>query len=274
MKKLVLLGTLMAILLFNLSGQAKDMSLAEMNETEINLFLKEIKTLPFIQRLEKVSEKAIGTTYFLGPLGEGENSPHDKNPLIDLKRVDCVTFCEQSIALAMSNDYPTLIKNLQKIRYKNGDIRIEKRNHYFMADWAINNSWLIRDITSEIGGKMARPLTRTISHEKFFANSIYKGIISEEPDRNLTISYIPKSSLINVEKSLQSGDIGVFIQDMEGIFASHTGLMIRKSNGELVFRNATSRPPKKVVDMPYPELVNYLKSAPKNMGMAFLRIKP
>lgn len=245
--------------------------LYQMSKEEINDFLKSISNKPFIERLEIVSEKTKTTPYFLGPLGEGSDNPYDKHPLIDLSRVDCVTFVEQTLAFAMSNNYDEAFNKLQKIRYKSGDIRIEKRNHYFMADWVANNSWFVHNVTKEVGGDLAIPLTRTISHEKFFANPVYKGIKSQEPDRTMTINYIPKDKLALVENNLHSGDIATFIINLDGIFVSHVGFIIKDKNGNTFFRNAKSFEQKQVLDVPYNELVEYLKNNKKNMGMAFIR---
>lgn len=248
--------------------------LQEMSEKEINQFLASLKGKPFVQRLEAVTAQAKGTPYFLGPLGEGPQAAFDKKPLIDLKRVDCVTFCEQSLALALSPNYQQAFATLQKIRYKQGEISMETRNHYFMADWVPHNSWLVKDITPQLPGHQF--LTRTISHTKFFANQNFKGIKVREPDRTLKQAYVPEDKLEKVLPQLKSGDIGVLIMDMEGIFAAHTGLMFKKADGQWIFRNATSIGPKQVTDTPFAELVTSLKNSKRLIGMAFVRpqVKP
>lgn len=245
--------------------------LYKMSKQDINKLLKNISQKTFVEKMEIISESAKGTPYFLGPLGEGSKSIYDNHPLIDLSRVDCVTFVEQTLALSLSADYDTAFNNLQKIRYKDSDIKIEKRNHYFMADWAINNQWLVDDVSKEVGKDLTKPLTRTISHEKFFASSVYKGIKAQEADRTLTINYIPKDKLTLIENNLQSGDIAAFVIDLPNIFVSHTGLIIKDKNGKTFFRNATSIGPKQVTDLPYDQLVEYLKNSKKNMGLVFLR---
>lgn len=244
-------------------------SLSAMSNPELDTWLATLQKQSLTQRIAQVSEKALGTPYFLGPLGEGPGAPYDAKPLIDLKRVDCVTFCEQTLALALAKNSGEALQILQKIRYKQGKIAMEYRNHYFMADWVPNNRWLVKDITATLPG--AQPLTRTISHRTLFANQGFKDIHVQEPDRTLTVHYIPDTALDKVLPQLKSGDIGVFIQDMPGIFASHTGFMIQNAQGKMVFRNATSIGPKQVTDLPWPELVAYLKQSKRVIGMAFVR---
>lgn len=247
--------------------------LARMNRSEIDAWLPGLRRLPLNQRMAAVSARALDTPYFLGPLGEGPEGTFDKKPMIDLTRVDCVTFCEQTLALSLSNSYAQAYETLQRIRYKGGQKAAERlmetRNHYFMADWVPNNAWLVSDITAGLPGH--QPLTRTISHQQLFASQNFTGIHVRQPDRTLTIQYVPDTALAGIEKHLQSGDIGVLIQNHPGIFAAHTGMMYRLADGRWVFRNATSIGPKKVVDTPWPELIAALQKSERLIGMAFVR---
>ncbi|HEY9841213.1 MAG: N-acetylmuramoyl-L-alanine amidase-like domain-containing protein [Candidatus Sericytochromatia bacterium] len=247
--------------------------LFQMSPAEIDKWLPSLKAMSLPQRMQAVSARAIDTPYFLGPLGEGPNAPFDKKPLMDLSRVDCVTFCEQTLALSMSSSYKQAYEVLQKIRYKGGqkpsERLMETRNHYFMADWVPNNRWLVSDVTPSLPGH--QPLTRTISHKQLFASQNFTGIQVREPDRNVTIQYIPDTKLQGLEKQLKSGDIGVLIQDHPGIFAAHTGMMFKLTDGRWVFRNATSLEPKKVVDTPWPTLIEALQKSKRLIGMTFVR---
>lgn len=245
--------------------------LYKMTPADVDSWLKQLQKQPFQERLRRISERAKGTPYLLGPLGEGPKGVYDKDPLIDLTKVDCVTFCEQTLALALSKTYQEAFQTLQRIRYKSGKISMQTRNHHTMTDWVPNNAWLLTDVTRQVGGTWALPLTRVISHQNLFKQQNFVGIKGVEPDRKVTIAYIPKAKLRQIAAKLQTGDVGVFIIDLPGIFASHTGLMIRDSKGQLVFRNATSIGPKQVTDLPFTELVSYLESKPKMMGMCFIR---
>lgn len=248
---------------------ATDRPLAAMSPDEVNAFLATLQGKSLTERIEAVSARALGTPYFLGPLGEGPGAPFDSKPLIDLTRVDCVTFCEQTLALALSPDYASAQNTLQRIRYKNGEIAMETRNHYFMADWVPNNAWLVTDITAQLPGHQW--LERTISHRQLFASNRYTGIQVREPDRPLKKAYIPESALNGIEKHLRSGDIAVLIQNAPGIFAAHTGIMIQKSDGSWVLRNATSLEPKQVVDTPWPVLIASLQKSQRLIGLSFAR---
>lgn len=246
-------------------------ALQEMNVGEINRFLDSLKGLDLQRRIERVSGQALNTPYVLGPLGEGAKAPFDSDPLIDLKRVDCVTYCEQTLALALSSDYNEAFDTLQKIRYKQGEVKMECRNHYTMVDWVPNNRWLLDDITPELTGHQW--LERTISHRNLFASQKFEGIEVREADRKAKQAYIPEARIQQVLPQLKSGDIGVLIMNNPGIFAAHTGFMIQKPNGAWVYRNATSIGPKKVVDTALADLLQNLQKSKRLIGMAFVRPK-
>ena len=245
--------------------------LQRMTPSAVSAFLKNLPAEDLTARIEAVSARAMYTPYRLGPLGEGPDAPYDKKPLINLKEVDCVTFCEQTLALALSQTYAEAVDVLQKIRYKNGEIKMECRNHYTMADWTVNNRWLMTDVTPQLKGH--RWLTRTISHRALFASQKFAGIQVREPDRQLKVAYLPEENIQANLSRLRSGDVGVLIQNRPGIFAAHTGFMIRKE-GRWVYRNATSIGPRQVVDTPVDTLIASLKKSKRLVGMAFIRPRP
>lgn len=246
--------------------------LFQMSQPEIDAWLPTLPGQLLTERMDAVSAQALDTPYFLGPLGEGPTALFDKKPLMDLARVDCVTFCEQTLALSLARNYDQAYEILQKIRYKGGEKTAERlmetRNHYFMADWVPNNNWLVSDVTASLPGH--EPLTRTISHKQLFASQNFKGISVREPDRTMTIQYVPDTKLSALDAHLKSGDIGVLIQNHPGIFAAHTGMMFKR-DGKWIFRNATSIGPKKVVDTPWAELIASLQKSERLIGMAFVR---
>ena len=248
----------------------KHKPLQAMQSEEINQFLQSLPPT-LIERIEQVSAQAKGTPYFLGPLGEGPDAPFDKKPLINLKQVDCVTFCEQTLALALSQNHEQAVRVLQKIRYKAGEIKMECRNHYTMADWTVNNRWLMEDISERLAGHQW--LSRTISHQQLFAAQKFVGIQVREPDRLTRIAYIPDTHIESILPQLKSGDMGVLIQNHPGIFAAHIGFMIQKE-GQWFYRNATSIGPKEVVDTPLAELITSLKKSKRLIGMSFVRPRP
>ena len=120
----------------------------------------------FESRVAHFAREALGTDYHDGPLGEGPDGTHDQDPLVDWTRVDCVTYVEQTVAFAAARSYTEAFEGLQRIRYREGVIGYETRNHFMLADWAQANPWCV-DVSRELGVETTA-LTRTISKRDFF----------------------------------------------------------------------------------------------------------
>ena len=251
-------------------------TLNQMVASEIDELVKKVNSTvnDLEMRLLVYSYLALETPYVFGCLGEGINGKYDNDPLIDFARYDCMTFCEEMLALVISEDYVTTFNNLQKIRYKNSRISFKTRNHYTMADWLPENKWLLKDATRDIGGRYCKKLTRIINRHKLLgSNGCYE--FDGVPDATeYTIDYIPKDKLTAVKDRLRGGEIFTLIQNMEGIFAAHMGLIAVDKDHNIIFRHASSaKNAMRVVDMNYKEYVNSLMERDRILGMVFMRIR-
>jgi hypothetical protein len=193
----------------------------------------------FEQRLAAIAKHSVGTPYADGPLGEGPDGRYDSDPLIDMSRADCVTFMEQSIAFAAGLNYEHAFDLLQEIRYKDGVIDFEHRNHFFVADWIENNPFCV-EVTDDLDVP-TRPIKRTISRRDFFERVNAPGLGTDTPDRVETLSIIPSQHVADAEMVLPSPSIVVFVGKVEWLFALHTGLYIRDDDGSGRLYHASSR---------------------------------
>ena len=223
------------------------------------------------KRIEFYSELAMGTPKVLFCLGEGPDSEYDKDPLIDFARADCMTFVEQTLALAISKSYKETFDNLQKIRYKDGIIDFKKRNHFTIADWLPSNEWLLKDATEEIAERFCKEMTKIIDRRKDFVEMGCADTVDVPPPETLTVKYIPKNKLLKIEKNLKGGEIVSLIQNKPDIFSLHMGIIIKDRNNKTVFRHS-STPAKKVVNEPYKDLVDYLLKDKNIAGIIFMRV--
>jgi len=224
------------------------------------------------RRIQFLSEVARDTPYLIFCLGEGPSGLIDKDPLLDLARVDCMTFCEQILAMAISRTYQDFFQNLQKIRYHDGIIDFKMRNHYTIADWLPNNAWLLEDATELIGGPLCRPMTKSIDRPRFFRTMGCADLRGIPPEETMTAKYIPKESLLEAEKHLRGGEIVSLISHQEGIFSSHMALIAKDREGETIFRHA-SRTAGEVLDEPFAEYVRKIQDWNKTAGMIFMRVR-
>ncbi len=184
----------------------------------------------FEVRLERVIRDSVGTPYFDGPLGEGPTGIFDRDPLVDFTRVDCVTSVEQWIAAASARDYTELFDHLQRIRYKDGVIDFEPRNHFMITDWIASNTFC-KPITEELGFA-TEPVTRTISRKGFFERVKAPGLGLNTPDQVQTVMYIPSARVEDAEKAIPEPSLIIFIgKKVDWLFALHCGFFLRDNQG-------------------------------------------
>jgi len=223
-------------------------------------------------RIAAYSQLALGTPYAADSLGEGAGGTCDRDPLMDLSRVDCVTFCEQILALAISRGYEEAFQNLQKIRYQHGIINFATRNHFVMADWVPNNQWLLKNITEETGGPLCKDMVKTINRRDFAASRGCPDAADGTQPQRMSISYIPTRHLLMTAEKLKGSEILVLITTREGIFASHLGFIIKDTVGGMCFRHA-SLINRKVIDEPLEHLFRRIQSDRQMAGFVLIAVR-
>ncbi len=229
------------------------MPMFEMTPADVDAYLPALRSThpEFGARVIEVAKRSLGTPYFNGPLGEGPGAKYDSDPLIDLTRVDCVTFVEQTIALAASSSYKQAFDLLQKIRYKNGVIDFAARNHFMEADWVVNNTFC-RSVTEHLGVPTAKA-SRTLGRKKFFELNKAPELEAKAVDQPMDLVYVPCSEAAAASKALPSPAIVLLVGKVDWLFVLHCGLFIRDESGKGLFYNASSTE-KKVVAAPFPEV--------------------
>ena len=100
----------------------------------------------------------LGTPYVGGTLDREKQ----ERLTIDIDEVDCSTFVDQALALALTAregkcDFASFCRNLEKLRYRNGTCNgYDGRLHYF-SWWVDDNSrrGIVRELTGKAFGKKA-----------------------------------------------------------------------------------------------------------------------
>jgi len=229
--------------IISLSIHAKGNYFWQMNESQIN---KKIIALSesnktYNQKLKTLTKLFMKTPYILNVLGEGK-----KKPIYSFKGVDCVTYVETVLAISNSKNLKDSINLLQKIRYKNAEIKYNKRNHFMMTQWIPNNEklGLIEETTDKVYKNikiMQKSITKSNFDKKFKA---FKILNKDLPIGEYKIKYIPIDKFIKYQSKLkiQDGTIMVVIRENRKdypIFTSHLGFIINSKKGK-VFRSAVT----------------------------------
>lgn len=193
---------------------------------EVDEYLKLLQTIEpdLRKRIDHLAKKMIGQKYEIYLLGEYPFEIYDPQPLYCIDRSDCVVFSEHIYAMALSDSWKKFFAMLQRIRYKDGVIGLLTRNHYTEADWTVNNSWLIKNITDSLPDVKSVQVTSKIDRAKFFSKW---NIGQDIPVEELKWSYIPASEVPKALKYLKTGD---FVNVVRGfspkdVYVGHVGLI-------------------------------------------------
>ncbi len=209
-------------------------------------------------RLEFFSGRLLGRPYLLGPMGEGYLGDVDTKPLVYMDSVDCVTYVEHALAMAMATDPDSIFSIHQKIRYFDGQIDFSYRKHYMVADW-VENGGFARVIPLE--GDTT--IVRTLPKNAFFSGKNLKYLVNGSPaeDPQVNIRYLPYDKAVELMAKPYEGPLLVlgiaFISKNSKIDAYHTGFVVCIP-GELPRVRHASSLKKEVVELP---LVDYLKNS-------------
>ena len=216
--------------------------LHEQSPEQVTQFLSELHASQpsFEARVTAIANEALGTPYEDGPLGEGPGAPYDDDPLIDLSRADCVTFVEQVIAMAESRTYEETVERLQRIRYRDGDIRFERRNHFMLADWVHNNAF-VHEVTGDLGVE-TDTITRGVGRTQFFGFHDATEFAAAAVDETRSVAVITPDKVAAAEGEIPSPSLICFVGKVDWLFALHCGLYIRGEDGQGRLYHASSLP--------------------------------
>ena len=198
----ILLAFSLSAFISELLGEGKPFY--QMSNQEIDSLLTIVSTqnLTITDRINLFSDKFLGMPYNQNCTGDGPYALYEHWPLVNFKETNCMVFCEHVLALSISDSWDNFFNNLQQIRYKDGIIGMRTRNHYTMADWLPENSWLLEDVSRQVGGQYIRQTTRTISHRQFFEDKGITDLRYVKPDRTITLEFVPKKYLFKVENNI------------------------------------------------------------------------
>ena len=181
------------------------------------------------ERMALISRGLLGVRYRANTLIGG---PRRKEVLVVRDDAfDCVTFCEVVLAASLARDLPAFETALRRIRYRNGEVKWEERNHYF-ADWtrrAVENN-----ICRPVAMDPAATIEKTVNWRHL-------------GKRRVSLAAIPRATLLANKGLLVSGDVIGFVSRRPNLDFHHTGLIAVGKGGEVMLRHA-SRSRGRVVD--------------------------
>jgi hypothetical protein len=240
--------------------------------------LKQTKASSLGDTIALVGQSFLGTPYVEKTLEVGDT----ETLVINFGGLDCTTFVENVMAFSLmlkrqQTNFESFTKNLETVRYRNGDLKgYPSRLHYF-TEWIRNNEkkGLVKDITAELGGvALEKPINFMGTHPDlypFLANdtNLEAMLAVEKELAKEKLCYLPKDQIESKEQEIKSGDIIALATSIKGLDVTHTGIAIHQPDGRLHLLHASSKNGEvEISELP---LADYLKNIKSNIGIIVAR---
>ena len=204
-------------------------------------------------RIDVLSRHFLGRSYKPNPLIGSSDTAEVFTAALD--GFDCVTYIETVVALARASNTNDFTDWLRKIRYEQGRIQWDRRNHYMSL-------WLRNNVRNRILKPISMSTLPTVSRDRVL--NVVPGL---DPQRT-RIKSVPKAAVPRLERHLQSGDLIFFASTRKNLDIFHAGIIVR--NGKKVLMRHASRSQGSVVEQ---ELSEFLK-ANRMAGVIVVRPQP
>lgn len=262
-------------------GQAADkLYCTDADRAVFDRYLSEMtpdKSLPTGELMVQTARFFLNAPYVAATL---EKEP--EGLVINLREMDCMTLVENVVALtrtmqSAAPSFDEFCKNLQTIRYRNGEIHDYTDRLHYTTDWIFENQrkGIVKDVTHEIGG-ISLPVD--VSFMSTHPDS-YKPL-KDHPERVARIAakekeinarpyyYIPESEIDQLAEGIKEGDIVCFVTTIKGLDISHVGVICRVGD-KLTFIHASTTQKKVIVNEA--PLQEYVESIKRNSGIMIVR---
>src|SRR6185369_16486609 len=108
-------------------------------------------------RIEILSRSFLGKPYKTHPLIGSADTPEVFT--VSLNEFDCVTYIETVLALSRAASADDFLEWLRRIRYENGRVKWDRRNHYMTG-------WIRSNIRAGAVRRLFLPSLATVTKEK------------------------------------------------------------------------------------------------------------
>jgi hypothetical protein len=228
------------------------------------------------QRIVAIGQSFKSTPYQSHTL---EATPSEQL-IVNLRGLDCTTFVESTLALALQSpdtSFQAYCQMIQRLRYRNDTVAGYPSRLHYLSDWLHENQQkgLLELVTEQMGGKPYDKELRFMStHRSAYwqlkEQGNYEALLKvEDVLASRKLFYIPKADIKNIEKQLLDGDIIAITTSVPGLDASHVGFVVWQ-NGRAHLLHASSDAGQVIVS-PKP-LAEYLLGNKTQTGIMVARI--
>jgi len=200
-----------------------------------------LDTIPMGESMALIGVSFVGTKYVPATL----ELPGVEQVVVNLQELDCVTFVENTLALALfiRQVEPEILDSemetqaayrriLTRIRYRGGRVDgYPSRLHYF-TDWILDNEakGIVREVTVELDGEEDyRAIDFMSTHPESYRQLANLVVLNAIQDREFYLSglgrhWIPEDDIGPRASWIQDGDIIAATSSVDGLDVAHTGL--------------------------------------------------
>lgn len=190
------------------------------------------------RRIEVLSHRFLGYSYKPNPLIGSADAPEVFTAHFD--GFDCVTYIETILALARASNVDHFVTSLRNIRYEQGRVQWERRNHYMTV-------WLRNNMREGIIRPVAMRTVPLVSRERVL-NGV-PGLAA----RRTRVKCVPKRGVSRLAAHLQTGDLIFFASTRKNLDVFHAGIIVR--DGERILMRHASRSAGLVVEQTLSEFL-------------------
>jgi hypothetical protein len=201
-------------------------------------------------RIEGFSRHFLGLPYKTNPLIGTVDTPEVFTASLD--EFDCVTYVETVVALARASAVDEFFEWLRRIRYEQGMVEWERRNHYM-------SSWIRNNIKS---GALRRLPAKIVPVSKRRTLNAVPGL----GPMKVQFECVPKASIGKLKRDVKTGDLMFFGSTRKHLDIFHCGILVW--NGDRLFVRHASRSQHGVVEQ---DLDDFLK---KNRMSGVIVVRP
>lgn len=285
MKKFIISQALLYLSVFSISAQLSEKIRFHNEESDTaritSILVDACKIKNPQERVAHIGKLFIGVPYVAHTL------EHDPEVLtINIDELDCTTFVETVMALTYTagenrTSWHDFIYNLERIRYRNGEIDGYPSRLHYISNWIVDNGH--RGNFNEVTNIFPKYnyIERSISFMTENRDK-YKALEDSanfQKMRNVELGYANhrfpyiKTMDLNrkeVKDALKSGDIIALVTNMKNLDVTHMGIVI-KQNGEPYLLHASSS--NKAVEITKIPLYDFMKRNRSLIGIRVLRMK-
>ncbi len=245
MRFVVMLFALGILFPLPVAASGPSLGFAKMSESQIDEFLQRLAAAKagVAERMSEVSEKFLGVSFAISPLGEGLRNLPDSDPLISFEAADCTTFVEETLALVLSVNLKRAKDVLKRIRYRDGKVGYLQRKHFMMAQWIPLNqkAGFIEDVTCRVGGAAVRLVGKRLDAEVWNERRRDRAWPLIEPDQIpggvSSLPVIPIELASSLSVSIRPGTILFVVRkDVANmpVRITHMGLVVDKRGNQFL----------------------------------------